>query len=146
MAVGENRPYTQLSHNQVLQQSFDESQDRLRVEASLSSGGDVGTTDGGLDVYVVNQSLSGGVKSSRYTATAVAQKLVADVDKLTDAKVIGFRILGDEPVYIGNSSVTALSGYPKYSNEEMVLDVKGFDIYIICDTGKTCSYATIQLA
>lgn len=149
---GPNYPHTQLSHHQVLQHVFDEAQDRLRVEATYASeGGDpVGTTDTddgvGLNVYLLNQSLEGGIKTTRYTITDVATKLVPDVDKLTNAKVVGFRIIGSEPVYIGTSSVTSSTGYPKYEFEEMTMDIKGFDVYIVCAAGKTCNIAVIQIA
>jgi hypothetical protein len=65
---GPNAPYTKLDSSQVIQQVFDESTDRLRVDATVTASiGDVKITDGtndatitqvgpkyGLDVNVLN--------------------------------------------------------------------------------------------
>jgi len=53
--VGPNQPYTKLDANQVLKQSFDESQDRLRVDATVSASvGDVMIKDQDGDFLNVN--------------------------------------------------------------------------------------------
>lgn len=152
--TGPNTPYTLLSHSQVLQQAFNEEQDRLRIEGAITTddGTPVGTSENeagqvGLNVSVINQSLDLGIKTFRLTVTDTAAPIIATIQKLANAKVIGIRIMGEETVYIGDSSVTSSTGYPKYSYEEMVVDIKNnVDIYAICETGKTCNIAIIQLA
>lgn len=74
---GPNSPYTQLDANQVLQQSFDETNDRLRVDAAVSAtisdieikDPDTGNTlhinaDGSIDTNVVISAASDSIKIS----------------------------------------------------------------------------------
>lgn len=73
---GPNSPYTQLDANQVLKQSFDESQDRLRVDAAITV--DNVTLDVQLDQ--ANDSVSIGDGTTLYTGTTVGSDHGLDVN------------------------------------------------------------------
>jgi len=107
----------------------------------------------GLDVNVLNSlnanfsGLSTDLKSSRVTVTDIPTKVPATA--LTNRNSISIRILGTNIVYFGDSSVTTSNGYPKFQYEEIIADVKdnsSVEIWAVCDSGKSCEVAILELA
>lgn len=170
-----------LSSEQILQRSFDETKDQIRTDASFSgsiSGEidcEIDATDGdnialanedgtkvttttsgakeGLDVNVLNQletqptGLSMSIKNTVMTATATAQKVPATA--LSDRNTMSVRVMGASTVYFGGLGVTALTGYPKFQYEEIIVDIKdnpSVDLYVICELGNTCELRIIEIA
>jgi hypothetical protein len=108
---GPNAPYTGLDFAQVLRQAFDESSDRLRVDATVTASiGEVKITDGtndatltnvsgkyGLDVNILNDisltishtddSIRLGDGTNLITSTAVGPKQGLDVNVINDLNV-----------------------------------------------------------
>jgi hypothetical protein len=109
--AGPNSPYTALDFSQVIRQSFDEANDRLRVDAVVTASiGEVKITDGtndasltnvsgkyGLDVNVLNDitlivshtddSIRLGDGTVLFTGTTVGPKTGLDVNVINDLNV-----------------------------------------------------------
>lgn len=109
----------------------------------------------GLDVNVIggvsgsftSSGLSTGLRVQSIVVTDVATKLPST--SLTNRNALSMRVWGANTVYVGLSSVTASSGYPKRQFEEMVLDIKdnsNVDMYGICATGQSCEVRILELA
>lgn len=152
--MSKQAPYTQLDFEQVVRQSFDEANDRLRVDASLTMGenevvinqaddsvaiGDgsdlyTGTTvtgKHGLDVNIIAGSVTGefsesGLKNAIKVQSFIVTDTVTAIPlvPLTNRNSMSIRILGSGTLYFGDSSVTVASGYPKGTGEEISLDIK----------------------
>lgn len=176
MPQGPNAPYPTLDQNQILQRVFKESEDKLRVDATVSiAPGSITLTDvddsiaigdgtgkhvtvttigakNGLDVYIeggviAQGGLSVGIKTTSILVTDVPTKL--PTTPLTNRNSMSVRIWGANTVFIGESSVTAADGYPKLQYEEFSIDIKdnlAVNLYGICESGKTCVVKIFEVA
>lgn len=147
-------PYpTLLDINQIFQRSFDESQDKIRVDAVVSlQPGELSishTTDSirlgdgtnyltsstvgsknGLDIYVLGGNLTGSFNQSGLNLAIKAKRtIITDsptkipASVLTSRNTITIRVLGTSTVYFGDDTVTVANGYPKYQYEEIMMDI-----------------------
>lgn len=139
---GPNSPYTSLDSNQVIQRVFEESQDRLRVDAqvtatlgtvecivSAASGDNIAiTSQDGTKTLAVNTNGSINAEPapfSSFKATQVSVGISAtrlDPTPLTNRKNVKIKITlnGNVAVYIGESSgVTTATGY-YLANDEWI--------------------------
>ena len=153
MGQGPNAPYTDLDQNHILQRVFDESGDKLRVDANVTIGagelvisqvddsiriGDgtnlVTTTSDthghvGLDVNLLNAVIdftSSGLRNGLQTTrmTVTSTVTAVPVTPLANRNGISVRVMGNKTVYFGNDAVTAANGYPKFQYEEIIIDIK----------------------
>lgn len=143
-----------LDPGQIIKRVFDDDNDEIRVNASISMGNTTqevvisqtddsiaigdgstlysGTTIGsdyGLDVNII-----GGVVSGNFTSSGLTTGLQSYVVTVTDSPTaipvisgqngVSIRVWGASTVYFGNSSVGSNNGYPKKQYEEIVLDIK----------------------
>lgn len=169
-------PASQLDFEQVIPAVYDD-MGRLRVDAEVTAnfsgaqeviisaeddsiaigdGTDLVTTttvgpDVGLDVYVLNSiettpsGLSGSLKTQSFTVTDTADSIPPI--SLVGRNSLSVRIFGTATVYIGDSTVTASSGYPKYQNEEVSLDITdnpSIELWGVCDTGQSCEVRILE--
>lgn len=153
----------------VLRDAFDDTTKTLRVdvgEASIQidsisdsialgdpSGNKVTTTLNGpmrgLDVNIINgisvQGLNTAFKITTITITDVATKVTPT--PLSGRNSVSIRNWGSNTVYFGNlNTVTSADGYPKYSKEEMSLDIKELDLYAVCATGQSTELRILEIA
>lgn len=137
-----------------LQVLIDASEDSVRL-GDGSKLNTLTTVSGknGVDVNVLNtltsspSGLSTGLKTSRVIITDVAQKVPATA--LANRNAISIRVLGINTVYFGNSTLTTSNGYPKFQYEEITADIKdnaSVDIYAVCEAGRTCEIAILEIA
>ena len=120
------------------------------------AGNLVGVTDvggeNGLNVNVLGGEFSAsglktGLKTTRMTITDVRQAVPNS--PLVNRNGISIRVLGTNTIYFGNNTVTSANGYPKFQYEEIILDAKdtaAVAIYAVCDAGKTCDIAVLEIA
>lgn len=138
-----------------LEVAISQTSDSIRI----GDGVDLVTTttvgpDVGLDVNIVGGVVTGtftpsgltlAIKSSRVSVGAAATALPAM--PLANRNGVSFRNLGPGTIYIGDSSVTASTGYPKFVNEEVQLDARNsIIIYATCATGESASVAVMEIA
>ena len=91
--------------------------------------------------------LSVGLDASRITVTDSITKIPAT--SFTGRNTISVRVLGSSTIYVGGSTVTASDGYPKFQNEEIVLDItddSSVALYAICSIGESCELAILEVA
>lgn len=167
-------PMSLLDWQQIVKLVYDETNNRLRTDATLSGSiGEIsidhtndsirlgdGTTlftgstissKTGLDVNVLNQlevaqsGLKIAVKSSRI---AVGTTPVAvPSSSLANRNGLSIRVLGPSTVYIGSSAVTATVGYPKFSGEEVIIDATDdITLYAVCAAGESSELAILEIA
>lgn len=108
-------------------------------------------TKRGLDVNVLNgiqttpAGLSGGIKTQAILVTDVAVRLPPIA--FSNRNSVSVRVTGNSTVYVGDSLVTADSGYPKRQNEEIVLDLTdnpSVELYGICLSGQSCEVRILE--
>jgi len=167
-----------LDLQQILQRVFENDTDRLRTDAiatieggkfeviisdiddSIKIGDGSGhyvsvsniLTKTGLDVNIIGgivstSGLSAGLKNTTMVVTDVAQKIPAI--PLTNRNGISVRVLGINTIFIGNSSVTYINGYPKYQREEVMLDIKdtaAVELWAVCEPGKSCEIRILEVS
>jgi hypothetical protein len=122
MPQGPNVPYTNLDQNQILQRSFDESQDRLRVDAEVtavigtvecvidaSSGDNISISDGN-DTLGVNP--DGSINVNVVTSTAGEYKV----------------IYGEKTAVASGVTETLISFSPVANSRLVQIDVSGTNI------------------
>lgn len=91
---GPNAPYTQLSANQCIQQAFDESQDKLRVDASVSVTQIVGEVSVEIDAADGdNIALASPDGSKKVTVTTVGSSNALDVNIVGDSSGLSTPII-----------------------------------------------------
>ena len=108
----------------------------------------------GIDVNLI-----GGVVSGTFTPTGLntavkaSRVLITDVltaiplSSLLNRNGCSFRVIGAATVYFGDATVTAATGYPKFTTEEIILDMTDdVVIYAICDAGLTSEVAILEVA
>lgn len=105
---------------------------------------------GALAVNVVNyedMSLVHGIRSSGYDIVINATKLPSGVANLANRREIRLVNTTNNPVYIGQSGVTAANGYPLTSGlGELRLQVAGnVDVYAVAGVG-TSNIRIIELS
>ena len=120
------------------------------------NGNLVGVTDingeNGLNVNILGgeftaSGLKTGLKTTRMTITDV--RTAVPNTSLSNRNGISIRVLGTNTVYFGNNTVTSVNGYPKFQYEEIILDAKdtaAVVIYAVCEAGKTCDIAVLEIA
>lgn len=94
-----NAPYTQLDSTQVIRQVFDESQDRLRVDAAIS------LDTGQLDIVLTHEddSIRLGNGTDFLTTTSNAGKIALDVNLINDPLAISID-QADDSIRIGDGT------------------------------------------
>lgn len=96
---GPNAPYTQLSANQCIQQAFDESQDKLRVDASVSVTQIVGEVSVEIDAADGdNIALSSPDGSKKVTVTTVGTSNALDVNIVGDSSGLSVPNIQNIPI------------------------------------------------
>lgn len=106
--------------------------------------------ENGLNVKVLDgefsaTGLKNSLKTTKMTITDVAQQ-VPNIP-LINRNGISIRVLGANTVYFGNNTVTTNNGYPKLQWEEVILDIKdSIAIYAVCEAGKTCDIAVMEVS
>lgn len=105
--------------------------------------------DGDLKVAgifdVTTSGASGGLATKAITITDVPTLIKTD---LASRDVSSARIMGNETVYIGGSTVTVANGYPKFYLEEIIADITEagpVELYGVCEAGKTCEVRVFEI-
>lgn len=91
--------------------------------------------------------LSTDIKPQRITVTDVATKIPGTA--LVGRNAISVRVWGANIVFFGDNTVTAANGYPKFQYEEIYMDIQAnpsVELYGICEAGKSCEVAVLELA
>jgi len=97
---GPNAPYSQLSANQAIVQSYDEATDRLRVDATVTASiGEVKITDGSIDATITTVGPKNGLDVN------IVSDVVVDISHTDDS----IR-LGDGVSLITSTNVTGKQG------------------------------------
>jgi hypothetical protein len=146
---GSNAPYTALDASQVLTQSFDETTDRIRVDAALTvdiPGGlevSINATDDSIKIGntatgpFLNVNSDGSVnveieglptfQTSQYTiGTSAVQLTTVPLTNRSSVSIKAVISNNTDTIYIGNSSsVTTSNGYPLYNDDSLSMDLKG---------------------
>lgn len=176
--MAQNPKYSLLDPGQIIKRVYDEDNDVIRTTGSGGGGGPIeciisqeddsisigdGTTlftgtdvgsDHGLDVNII-----GGVVSGTFTPTGLKDGVQVYVITVTDSPTlipfiadqngISMRIWGANTIYFGPSTLTAATGYPKLTKEEISIDIQNnanTQLYAVCDTGLTCELRVFALA
>lgn len=121
--AGPNAPYTQLDESQVIRQSFDESTDRLRVDAEITA------TIGVLEVEIDaadgdNIAISDGVKNA--TITTVAAKNGLDVN-IINTEVPVELSAGSEVQITDGTDTLAINTNGSINVEAVDLDIRNLN-------------------
>ena len=102
--------------------------------------------NGAMTVAIAEGSVSvtglrNSITAKRMTVTDVPQIITS-----TERNGVSIRVLGSETVYFGDGGLTTANGYPKFQFEEIAIDAKEtIDISVICESGKTCEIAILEL-
>jgi hypothetical protein len=154
----------------VLRDSFDDNSKSLRVDVgnasiqidSISDSIALGDVAGnkvttsvigpsrGLDVNILSggvsvQGLSTDFKISVITVTDTPIKVTTI--PLTGRNSLCIRNWGQNTVFFGHeNTVTTASGYPKYSKEEMSLDIKELDLWAVCAAGQSTELRILEIS
>ena len=108
MPQGPNAPYTGLDQNQILQRSFEESEDRLRVDAEVSA------VIGEVTVIIshTDDSIRLGDGTTLFTGTTVGAKTGQDVNVIND---------------VGAAAVNIQDGGNSITVDAIDLDIRDLD-------------------
>lgn len=127
---GPNSPYTKLDYNQVIQQVYDEAQDRLRTDATFS-----GTIDAELEVEVDaadgdNIALANEDGSKKVTVTTVGSKEALDVNVVNSSDSAGtLNTFYNEITSLGSGSLTTIGGFTALGDSKLLkISVSGTNI------------------
>lgn len=157
---GPNFPYTHLDHQQVLKQSFDETKDRLRVDAQVSAtissieisalDSDIAikdritgyllkiNSDGSIDTNVVLDAASDSVSIADATT---GYKLKVNVDGSSDVNLNGLNNFKTTQYTVGTSAVQ-LTPSPLANRSSVSIKVKSNLTGDVCYIGPTSGVTT----
>lgn len=120
---GPNAPYTQLSANQCIQQAFDETQDKLRVDASISVTQIVGEVSVEIDAADGdNISIASPDGSKKVTVTTIGSKEALDVNIVGDENKLSIPTILNVPIIAPNTEQHLIFSI---STKKITLKVRG---------------------
>jgi len=118
-----------------------------KVDVSTISGVNALAVDVKNAINTTPSGLSTDIRPQRITVTDVATKIPGT--SLAGRNAISVRVWGANIVFFGDNTVTASIGYPKFQYEEIYMDIRdnaSVELYGICEAGKTCEVAVLELA
>jgi hypothetical protein len=128
--MASNLTFSSLDPLQVIRACFDDSVNALRTRGIVTPHG-------------LNEALKASVVTVTSTPTSFP------VTPLVNRNGLTVRIIGSSTVFIGGPTVTYLTGYPRYQNEEIAMDITDDpDIapYFVCAPGETCEIRLLEVA
>ena len=118
-----------------------------KVDVTTISGTNTLAVDVKNAINTTPSGLSTDIRPQRITVTDVATKIPGT--SLAGRNAISVRVWGANIVFFGDNTVTASTGYPKFQYEEIYMDIRdnaSVELYGICEAGKTCEVAVLELA
>jgi hypothetical protein len=86
-------------------------------------------------------------KEAKADTITVTDTQVEVTANLSERNTISIRIIGSETVEFGGDGLVFGSSYPKYTGEEMMVDIQpGAKLYAICNTGKSSEIRVLEFA
>lgn len=144
MPQGPNSPYTNLDGNQILQRSFEETNDRIRTD-SVVVGPVTAVITGPVDVIIDGLNT---FQTSQYTiGTSAVQLTPVPLVNRSSISIKAVIPTFTDVVYIGNSpGVTSSTGYPLTNGDSLQMDLKPSQVIYAIGTTSGLKVCVLEIA